>query len=123
MLISVENRSRPNSTSKAGVTVPWIIACTAIGIAGVALAWAVVGITTGEGVTGVLLGLITAAITVSVGGSCGMGEAVAGAVLVGVVDAAAGTLFCRVDRARRSSPSARLPESSASRTEPRACTM
>ncbi len=92
-------------------------------MAGVALACAVVGITTGEGVIGVLVGLITAAVMVSVVGSCGMGEAVARTVLVGVVDGAAGTLLGRVDRARIRSPSARLPESSASRTEPRACTM
>jgi len=71
-LISVEKRSRPNWMSKAGVTVPWIIACTAMGIAGVGDT-AMVGGMTGEGVITIAVGVTEGGIGVSVGGP---GEAV-----------------------------------------------
>ncbi|HET6846336.1 MAG TPA: hypothetical protein VFH29_05840 [Anaerolineales bacterium] len=124
MLISVEKRKRPNSTSNAGVTVPWIMAWTAIGIAGVAVGGAIVGISTGEGVAGASVGAIAVGDAVPVAGdSWGSGEAVASDVLVAEGANVGGALLGRVERARNSSATASPPENKARRTEPRACTI
>ena len=45
----MEKRRRPNVTGNSGVAVPWTIACTAIGSAGVEVS-PLVGVAAGEGV-------------------------------------------------------------------------
>src|SRR5512137_1897697 len=47
--MSVEKRRRPNATGNSGVAVPWIMAWTAIGSAGVEVS-PLVGVAAGEGV-------------------------------------------------------------------------
>jgi hypothetical protein len=93
-----------------------------MGITGVAVAGAALGITTGDGVIGVWVGMMIVGVVVSVAAASGIGDAVDEAMLIGATGGAAGMILARVDRARMNSPSASAPESRASRTDPRACT-
>jgi hypothetical protein len=86
-LISVEKRTRPNCVSKAGVTVPWIIACTAIGRTGVGVI-GLVAVIVGEGVSTTSVAVADGGTGVSVGGPAGMGDAVSDGAIVGRGDAA-----------------------------------
>ena len=100
------------------------MAWTAMGIAGVAVGGAMVGISTGDGVMGVSVGMSTVGAIVPVGGgSWGSGEALGWDVLVAAGGREAGALPGRPDRARNSSATANPPDNNASKTEPRACTM
>ena len=131
-MISVENRSRPNWTSNAGVTVPWTIAWTAIGMTGVVVIVLVgritavgvielVGEALGEAVTRISVGVSAGGMAVSVGCGGGTRVAVCDASGVSVGGGAAGTAGCN-SRPNTSSATASAPESTESSTEPRACT-
>jgi hypothetical protein len=133
LLISVENRSRPNWTPKAGVTVPWTIAWTAMGITGVGVTVLVgritavgvielVGEALGEGVISTTVGVSAGGTAVSVGAGDGGKVAVSDASGASVGGGAAGTAGCS-SRPNTSRATASAPESTDSRTDPRACTM
>ena len=105
------------------------MACTAMGIAGVAVAGAVVGITNSVGVIGVAVGLASAVdvavmVEVSVGGCCTVGAAVGSEVPVAVAGTGiAGDPSEGLERPMTSKATASAPESAARTTDPRACTM
>jgi hypothetical protein len=132
LLISVENRSRPNWTSNAGVAVPWTIAWTAMGITGVGVTVLVgrttavavielVGEALGEEVTGFSVGVSAGSTAASVAGGGGAKVAVSDASGVSVAGADAGTAGCS-SRPNTSRATASAPERTESSTDPRACT-